>query len=250
MHYGVMNLGLVIQFHSAKMNPQKYFFTGEMMKLLLLVLSLVGYAGLAQANSGRILDISGCRDILTVDSGNSAKLGYAMAFDSCDCRYAPMNAGYCYGSVQMGGGACQWGLTEWGSTITGNTCCYDASTMCRQSEMETQLTVESQNSEESELQEVFELQSSTYWGYLNQANRSPSSGRTVAAEAKMDACLGHGSVDTIKSLASFQQLSTCRGSSYCGDSLKNQYCTTVQANGETICQDRCDCIFSGSCNGY
>lgn len=90
----------------------------------------------------------------------------------------------------------------------------------------------------------------SHWGFISTTNRSPNNGRTVAAEAKLDACLGHGSVDYIKGLATFQQLNTCRGSSQCGDSIKNQYCTSTTPNGESVCQDRCDCVFNGTCNSY
>lgn len=197
---------------------------------------------------------AGCSVALNVDSGNSSRAcNMANAWDSaCDCRYVSCTR------YTLASGACPSGWTNYGKTVLGKNCCHDDQASCERDESQRELFFEDPTAVQStgadDLSEVFanspDAMTNSHWGVVNQVNRSSSTGRTVATEAKLDACIGHGEVDNIKALATFQQLSTCRGSSYCGDSIKNGYCTTTQANGETICQDRCDCVFGGTCDNY
>lgn len=216
------------------------------MKLFFGLLIILGFGSSAQAtHADGCMDTTGCTVAIAVDSGNSSKKCEATDVD-CECSVIAAGCGYYLSSSYCS--YPKW--TDYGGTVTGKRCCVLSTCRDGVAELQDEVATEKVESSDTDLETVFGERTSYFFGVVNSSNRSPTHGRSVSSEAKLDACIGHGNTDSIKSLAAFQQLSTCRGSSYCGSSLQNQYCTTIQANGESLCQDRCDCVFSGTCNNY
>jgi hypothetical protein len=94
----------------------------------------------------------------------------------------------------------------------------------------------------------------TYYGVVDNVNRSPSNGRTSDPMAKLDACLFHTDVTAIDATVGTadDKHHACVGASIgCGTTLKNEYCQASGTNdGATVsaavCKDRCDCIYTGA----
>ncbi len=147
-----------------------------------------------------------------------------------------------------GGGACDNFHVGYGLNIQGESCCVDTSNYCA-ARAAPQLGAEKSVSAEN-LRDVYSSDRSYYWGFVNASSRSPQAGRSNAATANLDACIGHGETDLLGTG------STGWGNCYSKcDSSVNGFCTSTGTNDGTtqtaaVCKDRCDCTMGFStCNG-
>ncbi len=208
-----------------------------MKKILLITIATLGFSFAAQASWQSDHCMSSCASSMNSDTGSNAE-SCGGSWSSCSC------VGIANGCPAMIRTNCNFGETNYGSTVQGKKCCVNTA-LCRADE-ETLPEMELKLENEVELEEVFAehmgILSTAHYGYINDNNRSPNAGRAQSVDARLDACLGHGTADTIGG-----SLLTCY--SKCDNATNGSDTNYCHSNNSAVCDDRCECkLGSGSCD--
>lgn len=246
-----------------------------MKKILILSALCIGLLSGFEAKASYPCDMAGCTVDINGDTGDKLKqcVG-AGGIDGCSCTTAA--TGCTSVSIIMGGSNCTGSYTEIGRLSYGinggKKCCGSGMGCIKRSPEELEADTQANLFTESisdvssliDLSDVFESEmderrADAYFGWADSNIRSPTAGRTVAAKAKLDACLFHTDTDWIETNGGSSQSekhATCVGTDYgCGNTGKNEHCNATGLNDGVsvsayVCKDRCDCVYAqGTCAG-
>jgi hypothetical protein len=212
--------------------------------LFLAAMTAATVFGFVSTASAAYCDLAACASTVTSDSG-TAKTCLNIGNSSCICGAKAGSLGYCKSMIASsnGGSVCYVNI---GAAIGTNLYCWGFKTTpdcvrgCTPLNGETQTEAEEikETGDSQDIAKAFNPdQVNNYWGYVGSTLRSPAGGRTVAAIAKLDVCIGDG--DVTAAIAT-NNATTCYNQ-YCGVSY-NEYCNN---NSAAVCQDRCECAING-----
>jgi hypothetical protein len=205
----------------------------------LCLLAAVGFTSKAQAlDATTCINKTGCASAVTVDSGTATRCGGngLLGMRNCECGWQSGACGANYYLVNSGT-ACPSLYYYVGMTVAGKKCCqenYSCQAQCTCAPAAPMESEKIETTTNGDLASTFapETTLAVYYGYYGTTSRSPSAGRQIAADAKLDVCLGDADADLAKQYG----LSWCQ--TYGCGATRNEYC---QASSAAVCLDRCEC---------
>jgi hypothetical protein len=207
------------------------------MKFIFLALTALCFTPtIAQA---QYCDLASCATTINIDGGSNSFYCTGSTSD-CTCGPVARMDSWCNVRVQTSSPGAGW--YYWDAAVNGKSCWVKNQT-CPPNLVDN----ESIQGSSSELSDVYAPGMTTdYFGYVNEVNQSPSTGRANSYDAKLDSCVGHNNADTYS-----DNISCYTG---CGGT-HNAHCTAYGTNDgvpntyAAVCKDRCDCKYGGTCNG-
>jgi hypothetical protein len=183
--------------------------------------------------------MASCLNTVTADAGITAKTCNSLAND-CTCEEIAID--YAGGRCTSIATTCPAGTSDWGATANGKKCCIATSGGACFSggsgaEVEHEEVV---SAGDMTIEKIFVPQNphmvDEHYGFVSTTNRTGSTGRARASEAKLDVCLGGTDANTAKQNGNSWCQNTGCSTSY------NEYCN---ANSGAVCKDRCECVTLG-----